>query len=153
MQKVRFTIGTYKDSHVGHHLYPLNHLRKGLAMTIQVATPEQLGKFCQLVGQKDTPSEQFQKLFSGGFLADLLDANIDQVDRNEFRKLLGLKPAIQEASVYPTPFRRGLIWRQRIEGKFDYIDPEIWQCIDSFVAIEDEDEAPLNIELDHFGSR
>lgn len=53
--------------------------------------------------------------------------------------------------VYPTPFTPGLTWKERIERcKFDYVDPDIWTYIDSFVDVEEEDSSPLTIELDHF---
>lgn len=55
------------------------------------------------------------------------------------------------AKVYPTPFVPSLTWKQRIEAcKFDYVDPEIWQYIESFIEIADEDSAELNIGLDRF---
>lgn len=63
-------------------------LQKGLAMNI--ATPAQIGKFCQLVSQKGTPTEQFQQLLERGLFADVLDANIDQVNREDLRRVLGL---------------------------------------------------------------
>ncbi|OGY37564.1 MAG: hypothetical protein A3E36_04855 [Candidatus Andersenbacteria bacterium RIFCSPHIGHO2_12_FULL_45_11b] len=53
---------------------------------------------------------------------------------------------------YPTPFVPGLTWKDRIERcRFDYVDPEIWQYIDSFVEAEEEHASPIHIELDRFG--
>jgi hypothetical protein len=40
---------------------------------------------------KDTPTEQVQAVLKSGLLADLRDANIEQIDREEFRKVCGLK--------------------------------------------------------------
>ncbi|MEK7494218.1 MAG: hypothetical protein AAB630_03630 [Patescibacteria group bacterium] len=53
------------------------------------ATLEQAGKIISIF--KDTPSKQVQALLESGLLADLRDGNIAKVDRNEFRKLLGLE--------------------------------------------------------------
>lgn len=39
---------------------------------------------------KGIPREQVQKLFTSGLFSDLLDGNLDNVDRDEFRKILGL---------------------------------------------------------------
>ncbi|GEM_PF-1661011 len=43
-----------------------------------------------LILQKDVPREQLQELLASGLLADLLDANVQQVDRVKFREVLGL---------------------------------------------------------------
>ena len=43
-----------------------------------------------LILQKDVPREQIQDLLASGLLADLLDANVQQVDRKKFREVLGL---------------------------------------------------------------
>lgn len=44
------------------------------------------------MSNKGTPAEQIQRLYRSGLLADLLDANVDEVNRDEFRKVLGLGP-------------------------------------------------------------
>jgi hypothetical protein len=62
--------------------------RGGLAM--KNATLGHGVKILQLIDQKGIPGEQIQKIIGSGLLSDLLDANIGTVDRNEFRKLLGL---------------------------------------------------------------
>lgn len=41
---------------------------------------------------EDTPDNQIQDVLASGLLADLRDGNIAGVKRDEFRKLLGLKP-------------------------------------------------------------
>lgn len=41
---------------------------------------------------EDTPREQIQAILSKGLLADLRDANIDEIDRDEFRRVCGLVP-------------------------------------------------------------
>lgn len=41
---------------------------------------------------EETPGDQIQMLLESGLLADLRDGNIAKVKRDEFRRLLGLKP-------------------------------------------------------------
>ena len=41
---------------------------------------------------EDTPCEQIQAILASGLLADLRDGNIHEVNREEYRKILGLKP-------------------------------------------------------------
>ncbi len=44
-----------------------------------------------LIENKRVPTSQLEKLLKGGYLSDLLDANVDQIDRDKARKLYGLK--------------------------------------------------------------
>jgi hypothetical protein len=53
---------------------------------------KQAAQFLTLVDQKEVPKEQVQKIYASGLLSDLLEANVGQVDRSEFRRLLGLGP-------------------------------------------------------------
>ncbi len=65
------------------------------------ATLKQASKLLLLFG--DTPSEQLQAILASGLLADLRDANIANINRDEFRKMIGLKPlnlAEESASFY-----------------------------------------------------
>ena len=66
------------------------------------ATLDQAAKILALF--KDTPSEQVQDLLESGFLADLRDGNIADVNRDEFRRLVGLEPlfAPREWQVWKT---------------------------------------------------
>lgn len=41
---------------------------------------------------EETPREQIQEILGSGLLADLRDGNIAKVNRDDFRKMLGLKP-------------------------------------------------------------
>ena len=52
------------------------------------ATLDQATKILSLF--KNTPVEQVQVILGSGFLADLRDGNIAEVDRDEYRKILGL---------------------------------------------------------------
>jgi hypothetical protein len=54
------------------------------------ATLKQAAKIISLFDE--TPSEQVQAILGSGFLADLRDGNINRVNRDELRKLLGLRP-------------------------------------------------------------
>ncbi|MBU2028765.1 hypothetical protein KJ761_02640 [Patescibacteria group bacterium] len=54
------------------------------------ATLKQAAKIISLFDE--TPLEQIQAILGSGFLADLRDGDIDRVNRDELRKLLGLKP-------------------------------------------------------------
>lgn len=52
----------------------------------------QANQVLNLIAQKQMPAEQLQKVFESGLLSDLLDGNIDEVDRMEFRRMMGLNP-------------------------------------------------------------
>lgn len=60
----------------------------GLVMT--TFTGKQAGKLIELFA--DTSSDQVQAIYSSGLLTDLRDADVSKVDREEFRRVLGLKP-------------------------------------------------------------
>ena len=53
-------------------------------------TLKQWNQVLNLILHKDVPLEQLQDLLESGLLSDLLDANIQQVDRSKFREVLGL---------------------------------------------------------------
>lgn len=53
-------------------------------------TPKQLAHFLNLIDQKGTPDEQLQRIYNHGLFSDLLDGNVDEVNREEFRAVLGL---------------------------------------------------------------
>lgn len=59
---------------------------------MKTATLKQASKILSLVEQKETPCDQLQKLLSSGLFSDLLEADVDGVDRDAFRRLVGLKP-------------------------------------------------------------
>ncbi|MBI3273944.1 MAG: hypothetical protein HYZ69_02265, partial [Candidatus Colwellbacteria bacterium] len=45
----------------------------------------------------------------------------------------------------------GLSWKDRIERcKFDVVDQEVWQYIDKFIAVQDEDPAAVNVSPEHY---
>ncbi|MBI3255413.1 MAG: hypothetical protein HYZ63_00395, partial [Candidatus Andersenbacteria bacterium] len=52
---------------------------------------------------------------------------------------------------FPVPFTPGLSWKDRIERcKFDVVDQEVWQYIDKFIAVQDEDPAAVNVSPEHY---
>ena len=57
---------------------------------MKMATLKQAGKVLKLVEETEIPLEQLQKLLASGLLSDLLKANLDEINRHEFRKLCGL---------------------------------------------------------------
>lgn len=57
------------------------------------ATLRQSGKVVEIVEIfEDTPRKQLQALLASGLLADLRDGNIAEINRDEFRKSIGLLP-------------------------------------------------------------
>lgn len=63
---------------------------------MSIATLKQANKLLELVIQKGTSSQQLQAILENGFLADLLDANLSGMNREEFRRILGLKTPSQQ---------------------------------------------------------
>lgn len=57
-----------------------------------MTTLRQGNQVFNLILQQKTPREQLQKLLASGLLSDLLSGNIEGIDRNRFRKVLGLRP-------------------------------------------------------------
>lgn len=55
-------------------------------------TSGQFVKFTSLLEQKGSNPERFQLFLGSGLLADLLEADPSAIDREEFRKLIGLPP-------------------------------------------------------------
>lgn len=52
---------------------------------------------------------------------------------------------------FQVPFTPGLSWKDRIERcKFDVVDQEVWQYIDKFIAVQDEDPAAVNVSPEHY---
>jgi len=57
-------------------------------------TSGQLVKFTSLLEQKGSNPERFQLFLGSGVLADLLEADPSGIDREEFRKMIGLPPLV-----------------------------------------------------------
>lgn len=58
---------------------------------MSTATFDQAKQFLTLVSQKNVPAEKLQAIYNSGLLSDLLDGNLDEVNRDEFRRILGLR--------------------------------------------------------------
>lgn len=92
----------------------------------------------------ETPLEQIQALIQSGLLVDLRDGNISEINRSEFRKLLGF-------SAFNT-YRVTVNYDQSIEkaikaGKYDWVNNDITSK--SFPT-KRSGEAEVDIELIHF---
>lgn len=55
------------------------------------ATLAQGNQVINLILQKEMPASQLQALIESGLLSDILDANVEHVDREKFREVIGLK--------------------------------------------------------------
>ncbi len=62
-------------------------------------TSGQLVKLTALLEQKGSNPERFQLFLESGVLADLLEADPAAIDREEFRKLIGLPPLVLRITV------------------------------------------------------
>lgn len=64
-----------------------------------MTTLRQGNQVLNLILQQETSREQLQKLFATGLLSDLLSGNLEGVNRNHFRKILGLRPICSDPSM------------------------------------------------------
>ena len=86
------------------------------------ASWQQAANLLTLVSNKGIHAEQIQKLYSSGLLSDLLDADVDEVNRDEFRKVLGLGPIFKTDKYGRTLITvtgtglTALEWVKRLEG-------------------------------------
>jgi len=60
------------------------------------ATLAQGNQVLNLILQKGVPASQLQALIESGLLSDLLDANVENVDRKKFREVIGLEKSEKE---------------------------------------------------------
>lgn len=60
---------------------------------------EQGAKLVKSLNNSGAPYEQLQDLLDSNLLIDLLQANINQIDRNAFRQVIGLKPLLEQIEV------------------------------------------------------
>ena len=88
------------------------------------ATLKQDGKVLTLM--EDVSCEQLQKLLGSGLLSDLLNSDVKRINRDEFRKVCGLKPVVRSWSeqdgvirftLPPTDNTTGPQWIERLETK------------------------------------
>lgn len=109
------------------------------------ATLKQAGKALEVIGQKEIPGEQLQELIGSGLLSDLLDADIGAIDRNEFRKICGLKPKnIFSVSVnYDRSVEDGIK-----AGEYVWVNDDITQ---EHFPTKRSGTAEIDVELVYFG--
>lgn len=65
-------------------------------------TIKQALHFFALVDQKGIPDDQLQVLYQSGLVSDLLDADVSEINREEFRRICGLKPFVPELKIWKT---------------------------------------------------
>lgn len=102
-----------------------------------------------LMDQKGTPDEQLQTLYSSGLIADLLDADVSNVNRDEFRCMLGLKPLVPQFTVWKT-IKLGVhktpdAYRQSILAQKNKIYTYADQILDKVTVSSTETEIDLAI--------
>lgn len=95
---------------------------------MEEATLKQAGKVLELIAQKEVPKEQLQEILGSGLLSDLLDANVDSVNRDIFRESIGLKPLGVYATItgYTIPINYDRSVEEGIKaGKYDWKNSDI----------------------------
>lgn len=89
---------------------------------MKMATLKQARKVLDLV--EGTPCSEMQELLESGLFSDLLTANIDDINRNEFRKLCGLNPLIWKTiKIGNYAFRTGRDFEQALLQRGFSVDP------------------------------
>ncbi|MCK5591321.1 MAG: hypothetical protein KAI72_05140 [Candidatus Pacebacteria bacterium] len=88
----------------------------------------------------EIPNQQLQRLIDSGLLKDMLNANIDIIDRDKFRKIIGLS--------YTITVNYDLTVEEMVEeGRYDIANPAIYE--ETF-KIKRHPEKKIIIELVHF---
>ncbi|MBU1160084.1 hypothetical protein KKD04_02805 [Patescibacteria group bacterium] len=109
------------------------------------ATLKQAAKVLDLIGQKETPCEQLQKLIGSGLLSDLLDANVDSIDRNAFRQIIGLK----SLNVFSVTVNYDRSVEDSVKaGKYDWTNSDI---ASKHFPSQEAGTKDVAIEVFHFG--
>lgn len=98
---------------------------------------------------EDMPSDQIQAILESGFLADLRDGNVSEVDRGEFRRVLGLKPLRPELKIWKT-IKLGVhktpdAYRQSILDQKNKIYTYADQILDNVAVSSTETELDLAV--------
>ncbi|MEO6077176.1 MAG: hypothetical protein ABIP54_00115, partial [Candidatus Andersenbacteria bacterium] len=114
-----------------------------------VATLKQANKLLELVIQKETPSEQLQTLYEGGYLADLLDANLSTMNREAFRKFCGLgqlMPDLMELNGIILPEQSVTFGDRITKGAYDWKNDDLTEKRYPLTL----SAGPRNLVLAHF---
>lgn len=114
---------------------------------MKITTAEQLVVIGRLWVDKKVPVDQTQKLIDSGFLSDLCDGNLDQVKRDDFRRMLGLAP-LNARPTFPVSvdYRRTLA-EMISAGRYDRINSDITA---EHFPIKGEGQQPVELALFHF---
>lgn len=89
------------------------------------ATLRQGAHILTLIGQKNDDKEGLTALVETGLLADLLEAsNIRSVNRDEFRKLIGLGHVVPETIILPIDYTKSLE-QMIVAGNYDWKNDEL----------------------------
>ncbi len=83
------------------------------------ATLAQGNQVLNLILQKQTPASQLQALIESGFLSDILDANVESVDRKKLRIAIGLEKPEEEVFSHRLVIRNLSPTREIIEEKME----------------------------------
>lgn len=84
-------------------------------------TSGQLVKFTALLEQKDSNPERFQLFLGTGILADLLEADPTAINRDDFRKMIGLPPLVLRITVDYSQTLEQMI----VLGQYDWKNDDI----------------------------
>ena len=109
-------------------------------------TGKQAGKIIEIF--ENTPSKKVQAILESGLLADLRDMNIAKVDRDEFRKLGGLKSLGPDRIVYPLSVNYDRSVENGVKaGRYDWVNSDITS--EHFPA-ERKGTVDIEVELIHY---
>lgn len=97
---------------------------------MKLATPKQLVKVLDLINQKEVSAEQLQALLEGGYIADLLDANLSVLIRDTFRVACGLQklfpdPIITDLAGIVLPDLAKTLGDRMADGAYDWKNSDI----------------------------
>lgn len=113
------------------------------------ATLKQAGKVLEVIGE--TPCEQLQKLLGSGLFSDLLAANVESVNRDDFRKVIGLKPLGMNTTItsYPIQINYDRSVKDAIKaGNYDWKNDDITSK--NFPS-QETGTREATVELFHYG--
>ena len=113
-----------------------------------MATPKQMVKLMQIFCE--VPTEQLQDVLESGFLADLRDANISQINREDFRRICGLisKSSVTHTSTI-TVDETKTVEDLTAEGKYKWSNSDVTS--EKFPRPENGTRSERKIALFHFG--
>jgi len=118
-------------------------------LTMKEATLKQAGKVLDLIRHKETSCEQLQKLLGSGLLSDLLDANIDTVDRNAFRQIIGFFAFNFNAYAMTVNYDRSV--KDSIKtGNYDRVNSDS-DIVSKHFPSQETGRQDITIGLVHFG--